>query len=46
MAEEPWLIRDHSHWWRLPPPLPPRPPWGLMAVVAAELAVAVVLVAV
>ena len=21
---EPWLRRDYSQWWRLPPPLPPR----------------------
>jgi hypothetical protein len=22
--DEPWLRRDYSGWWRLPPPLPPR----------------------
>jgi hypothetical protein len=47
MSDEAWLIRDHSHWWCLPPPLPPaRWPRMLLAVVVAELVVAVVWVAI
>ena len=29
MADEPWLIRDHTRWWRLPEPLP-SPLWPRM----------------
>jgi hypothetical protein len=44
MANEPWLIRDYSGWWRLPEPLPLRTPWTLLALVVAELVVAAVLI--
>ena len=42
MADEPFLRRDYRGWWRLPEPLPPRPPWELLWIVAAELMLAVV----
>ena len=35
---------DYTHWWRLPPPMPPRrPPWALLAVLAGVLLGALVL---
>ena len=34
---------DYTQWWQLPPPLPPRPPWALLAVVAGVLVGALVL---
>jgi hypothetical protein len=39
---EPWLIRDHTHWWRLPPPLPPaRWPRVLLWLLVGEIALAI-----
>jgi hypothetical protein len=37
---EPWLTRDYTAWWRLPPPLPPaRWPRVLFWLIAVEIAV-------